>query len=146
MTEVEALSTTRLFEPKIIVFACNWCSYAGADMAGVSRKRYSVNVRIVRVMCTGRIDPTFILKAYLDGADGVLIAGCHPGDCHYLEGNLRAKERIDNVIEVLKILGWEVDRLRLVWISASEGKRFAQTMTQFTKQIRELGPVIFNQN
>ena len=141
MTEVEALSTTSLFEPKIMVFACNWCAYAGADMAGVSRKRYSVNIRIVRVMCTGRIDPTFIIKAYLDGADGVLIAGCHPGDCHYLEGNLRAKKRIDNTLEVLKILGWEVDRLRLEWISASEGKRFALIMTHFTDQVRALGPI-----
>ncbi|MFW9855096.1 MAG: hydrogenase iron-sulfur subunit [Candidatus Thorarchaeota archaeon] len=129
------------FEPKIIVFACNWCSYAGADMAGVSRFTYPVNVRIVRVMCTGRIDPSFIIKAYLDGADGVLVAGCHPGDCHYLEGNLRAKKRIDNTLEVLKILGWEVDRLRLEWISASEGKRFSQVMTQFTDQVRALGAI-----
>ncbi|MFW9780244.1 MAG: hydrogenase iron-sulfur subunit [Candidatus Heimdallarchaeota archaeon] len=131
------------FEPKIIVFACSWCSYAGADMAGVSRFAYPVNVRIVRVMCTGRVDPSFIIKAYLDGADGVLVAGCHPGDCHYLEGNLRAKKRIDNTLEVLKILGFEVDRLRLEWISASEGKRFSLVMTQFTDQVRALGPISF---
>ncbi|MHA2245847.1 MAG: hydrogenase iron-sulfur subunit [Candidatus Hodarchaeales archaeon] len=130
-----------IFEPTIIVFACNWCSYAGADLAGVSRHNYPSNVRIVRVMCSGRVDPAFILKAFLKGADGVLVAGCHPGDCHYLEGNLRAEERINNTIEALKILDWEVFRLRLEWISASEGKRFAQLMTEFTQQIRELGPI-----
>lgn len=143
MTEAQSLSMQSRFEPKIIVFACSWCSYAGADMAGVSRFAYPVNVRIVRVMCTGRVDPSFIIKAYLDGADGVLVAGCHPGDCHYLEGNLRAKKRIDNTLEVLKILGFEVDRLRLEWISASEGKRFSLVMTQFTDQVRALGPISF---
>jgi F420-non-reducing hydrogenase iron-sulfur subunit len=92
-------------------------------------------------MCSGRVDPSFILKAFLQGADGVLVAGCHPGDCHYLEGNLKAKVRIDNTIEALKTLGWEAGRLRLEWISASEGKRFAQVMKEFTQQIRELGPI-----
>ena len=136
-TEIESQS----FEPTIITFACNWCSYAGADLAGVSRLSYPANIRIVRVMCSGRVDPAFILKAFLKGADGVLVAGCHPGDCHYLEGNLSAEVRINNTIEALKTIGWEVDRLRLEWISASEGKRFAQVMTEFTQQIRELGPI-----
>lgn len=129
------------FEPTIIVFACNWCSYAGADLAGVSRLKYPTNVRIVRLMCSGRVNPAFILKAFLKGADGVLVAGCHPGDCHYLEGNLSAEVRINNTIDALKTLGWESDRLRLEWISASEGKRFAQVMSEFTQQIKELGPI-----
>lgn len=141
MTQSELKSTNDLFEPKIIVFACNWCSYAGADLAGVSRLQYPTNIRIVRVMCSGRVDPAFVLKAFLNGADGVMLAGCHPGDCHYLEGNLRAEERMKNMVEALKILGWEIDRFRLEWISASEGKRFAQVMTEFTKKIRELGPI-----
>ena len=141
MTQAEAINKTEIFEPTIIVFACNWCSYAGADLAGVSRLKYPSNVRIVRVMCSGRVDPAFVLKAFLKGADGVMVAGCHPGDCHYLEGNLRAKERIDLMVEALHILGWELDRFRLEWISASEGKRFAQIMTEFTDQIRELGPL-----
>ena len=129
------------FEPTIIVFACNWCSYAGADLAGVSRLNYPTNIRIVRVMCSGRVDPAFIIKAFLKGADGVLVAGCHPGDCHYLEGNLSAEVRIKNTREALEILDWEVDRVRLEWISASEGKRFAQVMKEFTQQIKELGPI-----
>ncbi len=141
MSHAETALNSDIFEPKIIVFACNWCSYAGADLAGVSRLPYPSNIRIIRVMCSGRVDPAFVLKAFLKGADGVIVAGCHPGDCHYLEGNLRAKERIDNMVEALKLLGWEVERFRLEWISASEGKRFAQIMTVFTKKIRELGPI-----
>ncbi len=141
MSHTETALNSDIFEPKIIVFACNWCSYAGADLAGVSRLPYPSNIRIIRVMCSGRVDPAFVLKAFLKGADGVIVAGCHPGDCHYLEGNLRAKERIDNMVEALKLLGWEVDRFRLEWISASEGKRFAQIMTNFTEKIRELGPI-----
>ena len=111
MTQADTKSTFSIFEPTIIVFACNWCSYAGADLAGVSRLKYPSNIRIVRVMCYGRVDPAFILKAFINGADGVLVAGCHPGDCHYLEVNLRAEERINNTIEALKTLGWEADRL-----------------------------------
>ncbi|UCG03934.1 MAG: hydrogenase iron-sulfur subunit [Candidatus Heimdallarchaeota archaeon] len=141
MTQVEIKPVSSIFEPTIIIFACNWCSYAGADLAGVSRLKYPSNIRIVRVMCSGRVDSAFILKAFIKGADGVLVAGCHPGDCHYLEGNIRAEERINNTIKALQILGWEADRLRLEWISASEGKRFAQIMTEFTQQIRELGPI-----
>jgi F420-non-reducing hydrogenase iron-sulfur subunit len=145
MTETETKIQSEVvedsFEPTIIVFACNWCSYAGADLAGVSRLKYPTNIRIVRVMCSGRVDPAFIMKAFLKGADGVLVAGCHPGDCHYLEGNLSAEVRVKNTIEALNILGWETVRLRLEWISASEGKRFAQVMTEFTEQIKELGPI-----
>ena len=144
MTQIETKTVTETFEPTIIVFACNWCSYAGADLAGVSRLQYPSNIRIVRVMCSGRVDPAFVLKTFLKGADGVMVAGCHIGDCHYLEGNVRAKERIDNMVEALKLLGWNVDRFRLEWISASEGKRFAQIMTEFTEQIRDLGPIKMN--
>lgn len=141
MTQADINLIENGFEPTIIVFACNWCSYAGADLAGVSRIKYPSNIRIVRVMCSGRVDPAFILKAFLKGADGVIVAGCHPGDCHYLEGNLRAEERINNTIQALKVLGWEASRLRLEWISASEGKRFAQVMAEFTQQIKNLGPI-----
>ena len=141
MTQADINLIENDFKPTIIVFACNWCSYAGADLAGVSRIKYPSNIRIVRVMCSGRVDPAFILKAFLKGADGVIVAGCHPGDCHYLEGNLRAEERINNTIQALKVLGWEANRLRLEWISASEGKRFAQVMAEFTQQIKNLGPI-----
>ena len=141
MTQADINLIENDFKPTIIVFACNWCSYAGADLAGVSRIQYPSNVRIVRVMCSGRVDPAFILKAFLKGADGVIVAGCHPGDCHYLEGNLKAEERINNTIKALKVLGWEASRLRLEWISASEGKRFAQVMAEFTQQIKNLGPI-----
>ncbi|MHA1994130.1 MAG: hydrogenase iron-sulfur subunit [Candidatus Hodarchaeales archaeon] len=145
MTESESTLQTevidRSFEPTIIVFACNWCSYAGADLAGVSRIKYPTNIRIVRVMCSGRVDPAFVMKAFTKGADGVLVAGCHPGDCHYLEGNLSAEKRIKNTKEALDILGWDTNRLRLEWISASEGRRFAQVMTEFTELIKELGPI-----
>ena len=141
MTQTEITTVNETFEPTIIVFACNWCTYAGADLAGVSRLKYPSNIRILRVMCTGRVDPAFVMKAFLNGADGVMVAGCHPGECHYLEGNLRAKERIDKMVEAMKILGFDIDRFRLEWISASEGKKFAQTMTEFTEQIRNLGPL-----
>ena len=141
MTQTEITTVNEAFEPTIIVFACNWCTYAGADLAGVSRLKYPSNIRILRVMCTGRVDPAFVMKAFLNGADGVMVAGCHPGECHYLEGNLRAKERIDKMVEAMKILGFDIDRFRLEWISASEGKKFAQTMTEFTEQIRNLGPL-----
>ena len=141
MTQTEETTVNETFEPTIIVFACNWCTYAGADLAGVSRLKYPSNIRILRVMCTGRVDPAFVMKAFLNGADGVMVAGCHPGECHYLDGNLRAKERIDKMVEAMKILGFDIDRFRLEWISASEGKKFAQTMTEFKEQVRNLGPL-----
>lgn len=129
-----------MFEPKIIAFCCNWCSYAGADLAGVSRFQYTSNVRIIRVMCSARVEPTFILDALNYGADGVLVTGCHIGDCHYINGNERTRARIENTHKVLHVLGLEPDRLKLEWISASEGQQFAQLMNEFVDQIRALGP------
>jgi F420-non-reducing hydrogenase iron-sulfur subunit len=129
------------FEPKIIGFLCNWCSYAGADLAGVSRIQYPPNIRIIRVMCSGRIDPAFVLEAFKDGADGVLVAGCHlPSDCHYISGNFKALRRIALLKKVLKDLGIEPERLRLEWISASEGDKFAMVVRSMVEDIKRLGP------
>ena len=128
------------FEPVIIGFCCNWCSYAGADLAGVSRFQYPPNMRIIRVMCSGRVDPSFVLKALEVGADGVLIAGCHPGDCHYIAGNYKAARRIALLREMLTQFGVEKERVRLEWISASEGARFAEVVNNFTQTIKSLGP------
>ena len=129
------------FEPKIVGFLCNWCAYAGADLAGVSRMQYPPNVRIIRVMCSGRIDPTFVLEAFKDGADGVLVAGCHlPSDCHYLLGNFKAQRRIFLLKKVLEQFGLEPERLRLEWVSASEGDRFATVMREIVTEVKKLGP------
>lgn len=129
------------FEPRIVGFLCNWCSYAGADLAGVSRIQYPPSIRIIRVMCSGRVDPAFILEAFKNGADGVLVAGCHlPSDCHYLSGNFKAQRRINLLKNVLEQFGIEPERLRLEWISASEGDRFATVIKDMTEQIRKLGP------
>jgi F420-non-reducing hydrogenase iron-sulfur subunit len=128
------------FEPKIIAFACNWCSYAGADLAGTSRIQYSPNVRIIRVMCSGMVNPAMILYAFRKGADGVVVAGCHPGDCHYNVGNYYAKKRIVLLKEMLDFIGFESDRLKLLWASAAEGKKFAEEMIDFVEKIRRLGP------
>jgi F420-non-reducing hydrogenase iron-sulfur subunit len=128
------------FEPKIIGFLCNWCSYAGADLAGVSRIQYPSNIRVVRVMCSGRIDPMIPLEVFMKGADGVLILGCHPGDCHYSEGNLYEERKIKMLKKLLALTGLESNRLRLEWVSASEGQRFAEVVTEFTEQIRKMGP------
>jgi len=128
------------FEPNLLVFCCNWCSYAGADLAGVSRFQYPPNIRIIRVMCSGRVDPSFVLKALKNGADGVLVTGCHIGDCHYISGNEYTKERFEKLHSFLiKQLGINPKRVRLEWVSASEGKRFAEVITEFTNQIKELG-------
>jgi F420-non-reducing hydrogenase iron-sulfur subunit len=128
------------FEPKIIGFLCNWCSYAGADLAGVSRIQYPPNIRIIRVMCSGRIDPTFILEAFKNGADGVLVAGCHlPSDCHYITGNFKAQRRVTLLKKVLQDFGIEPERLRLEWVSASEGDRFAAIVRDMVEQIKKLG-------
>jgi F420-non-reducing hydrogenase iron-sulfur subunit len=127
------------WSPRIVGFACNWCTYAGADLAGTSRMKYPANIRIIRLMCTGRMDPTFILKAFLRGVDGVLVGGCHPGDCHYTSGNYKAQRRIVLTKKLLQQLGIEPERLRLEWISASEGARFAQIVTDFTETIKALG-------
>lgn len=129
------------FEPKIIGFLCNWCSYAGADLAGVSRIQYPPNIRIIRVMCSGRIDPAFVLEAFKDGADGVLIAGCHlPSDCHYISGNFKALRRITLLKKVLQDFGIEPERVRLEWVSASEGDRFAAVVKEMVQEIKKLGP------
>jgi coenzyme F420-reducing hydrogenase delta subunit len=128
------------FEPKIIGFLCNWCSYAGADLAGVSRIQYPSNVRVVRVMCSGRIDPVIPLKVLAKGADGVIVMGCHPGDCHYSEGNLYEEKKIKMLKKLLTLSGLGSERLELEWVSASEGQRFAQVITQFTERIRKAGP------
>lgn len=128
------------WSPHIIGFACNWCTYAGADLAGTSRMKYPANIRIIRLMCTGRIDPTFILKAFLGGVDGVFIGGCHPGDCHYQSGNYKAQRRIVLTRKLLEQFGIEPERLCLEWISASEGARFAEIVRDFTDTIRTLGP------
>jgi len=132
------------FEPKIVGILCNWCSYAGADLAGTSRTKYAPNVRIIRVMCSGRVDPSYVLKAFQSGADGVLICGCHPGDCHYAEGNYKAARRMALLKKMLKQFGIEEQRVRLEWVSAAEGERFASIVNEMTQELKELGP--FNQN
>jgi F420-non-reducing hydrogenase iron-sulfur subunit len=128
------------FEPLIVSFCCNWCSYAGADLAGVSRLQYPPNIRIVRVMCSGMVHPNLVMDAFTKGADGVLICGCHPGDCHYGEGNIKAEKRADAITLMLEDFGLEEARFRLEWVSASEGPKFAQVAREFTKKIKELGP------
>jgi len=128
------------YEPTIVAFLCNWCSYTGADLAGTSRMKYAHNVNIIRVMCSGRVDPTFILKAFREGADGVLICGCHPGDCHYHEGNYKCLRRYHLLQKYLQQMGLEEDRLRLEWISASEGKQFAELVDSYTERVKSLGP------
>jgi len=127
------------FIPKILTFLCNWCSYAGADLAGTSRLKYPTSIIPIRVMCSSRVDPLFILKGYLNGADGVLLTGCHPGDCHYQSGNYYTRRRFAALKKIFENLGLEKDRLSLSWISASEGQKYAQTTTDFTQKIKELG-------
>jgi F420-non-reducing hydrogenase iron-sulfur subunit len=134
------------FEPKIVGFLCRWCSYTGADLAGTSRIQYPPNVIPIRVMCSGRVDPTFVVKAFADGADGVLIAGCHPGDCHYQQGNYKAMRRIPMLMNLLEQFGIERDRVRLEWVSASEGDRFATVVKELTEKVKTLGPLNWNAN
>jgi len=128
------------FEPRIVGFLCNWCSYAGADMAGTSRITYPPNIRIIRVPCSGRVDPLLIVKSFQLGADGVLVAGCHPGDCHYTEGNYYARRRFALLRPFLDYLGVEKERFGVEWVSASEGKRWSQVVSSFTEEVRKLGP------
>jgi len=128
------------FEPLIVGVCCNWCSYAGADLAGVSRLQYPSSIRIIRVMCTGMIHPNLVIDALTKGADGVLLCGCHPGDCHYQDGNLKAEKRANAITLMLEDFGIEADRFRLEWVSAAEGPRFAKVVTEFTEQVRKLGP------
>ncbi len=129
------------FEPRIIGFLCNWCSYTGADLAGTARMKYPPNMTSIRVMCSGRIDPGFILSSFRKGADGVLVCGCHPGDCHYVEGNYKCLRRMLLTRQLIKDFGIDPVRLRLEWVSASEGARFQEVITEFTEQIRSLGPL-----
>ena len=128
------------YQPKVIGFLCNWCSYAGADVAGTSRMDYPHNIRIIRVPCSGRVDPLFVVKCFQRGADGVLVSGCHPGDCHYTDGNYHARRRFALLREFLDYLGINKERLRLEWVSASEGQRFAEVVSDFTTELANLGP------
>ena len=128
------------FEPRIVAFLCNWCTYTGADLAGTSRLQYPPNVRVVRMMCSGAVDPVYVLKPLLDGADGVLIGGCHPGDCHYQTGNYKTRRRYVAMREILKSTGLDDNRIWLRWISASEGQLFAETITDMVLALKELGP------
>jgi F420-non-reducing hydrogenase iron-sulfur subunit len=129
------------FEPKILGFLCNWCSYSAADSAGASHREYPANLRVVRVMCSGRVDPVFALQALAGGMDGVLICGCHPGDCHYISGNCRTLGRFELLKRMLAAMGVEPERLRVEWVSAQEADRFAAIVEEMTEQIRALGPL-----
>jgi coenzyme F420-reducing hydrogenase delta subunit len=128
------------WEPRILAFLCNWCSYAGADLAGVSRIQYAPNIRIVRVPCSGRINPVFLLRALQNGADGVLVSGCHPGDCHYISGNLAARRKFALLKELVRFAGIEPERIQFAWVSASEGGRFAAVVEKVVGLVRSLGP------
>ncbi len=130
------------FEPKIVAFFCNWCTYLAADLAGTSRLKYAPNIRVVRVMCSGRVDPQFVLDAFAKGADGVLIGGCHPGDCHYQEGNYKAYRRVIVLKRMLKEMGIEEDRFRLEWISAAEGDKVRTVVNNMVEKVRALGPLL----
>jgi F420-non-reducing hydrogenase iron-sulfur subunit len=136
--------TEKAWQPDVLVFACNWCSYAGADTAGVSRIQQQPHFKMIRVMCSGRIQPGFVFRAFEKGADGVLVSGCHFGDCHYVFGNHKAVEQFEITKKVVQLLGIEEGRLRLEWISAAEGARFAQVINEFIDQVRELGPSPFS--
>lgn len=133
-------------QAKIVGFLCNWCAYQGADLAGTSRTEYPSNVRVVRVMCTGRIDPSFVLKAFAEGADGVLVAGCHPGDCHYKEGNYKVIRRIALLQKLLDQMGIEPERFRLEWVSAGEGVKWARVVKEMSESLEALGPLAWWEN
>jgi coenzyme F420-reducing hydrogenase delta subunit len=141
ITEQKTTDSTDQFEPRIVGFLCNWCSYAGADLAGTSRIQYPPNVRVIRVMCSGRVNPLFVAKCFAEGADGVLVSGCHIGDCHYLEGNYLARRRFVIIKWILEYLGIEPERFRMSWVSASEGGRFAEIVTKIVDEIKALGPI-----
>lgn len=129
------------FEPKIIVFLCNWCSYGGGDLAGVNREQYPTNVIGIKVMCSSRVSPEHIMESFTEGADGVLVTGCHPGDCHYIDGNYKTLRKVEMLSEVIQDMGLDRRRLRLEWISSAEGNKFARVMQEITDEIRELGPL-----
>lgn len=144
-TAAQGQQITTDFEPLIITFCCNWCAYAGADLAGTSRLQYPSSIRIIRVMCSGMVHPNLIVEALTKGADGVLVLGCHIGDCHYLEGNLKAQARKEAIELLLDDMGIERERFRLEWVSASEGARFAQVIKEMTEQVKNLGPSSYRQ-
>jgi len=138
------VSSMAAFEPTIIAFVCNWCSYAGADSAGGQRLEYPASVKLVRVMCSGRVDPQFVMQAFRDGADGVMVLGCHPGDCHYRNGNIKALRRFELFATMLAQFGIDSKRFKLDWVSAGEAKRFAEVVTDMTNAVRGLGPLVLN--
>ena len=138
--EATETKTKKEWEPKIIGFLCNWCSYTGADLAGTSRLQYAPNLRVIRVMCSSRVSPRLVLKALQEGADGVLVSGCHPGDCHYIEGNYYARRRLTLFLDLLDFFGIDKRRFQVSWVSASEGPKFAEVVNKFSNQIKELGP------
>ncbi len=155
MAEVTTVDVTRNtetdvlgdgFEPRIVGFLCWWCAYTGADLAGTARMKYPPNVSVIRVMCSGRVDPIFVVKALREGADGVLIAGCHPGDCHYINGNMKTAGRIPLLKRMLAQFGIEDERVRMEWVSASEGDKFAAVVTDMTEKIKRLGPLKWKDN
>jgi F420-non-reducing hydrogenase iron-sulfur subunit len=129
------------FKPRIVAFLCNWCSYAGADLAGTSRIKHKADVRVIRVPCSGRVDPIFILKAFERGADAVLIGGCHPGDCHYVSGNLNARRRFFLLRNLLEFLGIEKERFQVTWCSAAEGQKWAEVVDEVSESVRKIGPL-----
>jgi coenzyme F420-reducing hydrogenase delta subunit len=139
-TKTQAAEAPPAFEPRIVAFVCNWCTYAGADLAGTSRLQYAPNVRIVKLPCTGRIDPLFVLKAFEGGADAVLVSGCHPGDCHYTSGNFHARRRWTLFRDLLDFTGIDPRRLHFSWVSAAEGAKFADLINDVTRQVRKAGP------
>jgi len=134
-------TSCEVFEPNIVAFLCNWCSYAGADLAGTSRLQYPANVRVIRVMCSGRVNPMFVINAFMEGADGVLIGGCHPADCHYDQGNYFARRRMALLRDLLEFIGIDPKRLSVTWVSASEGGNFAEVVRSVTEQVKILGPM-----
>lgn len=136
-----AEKTNTDFDPNIVAFLCNWCSYAGADLAGTSRIQYPPNVRVIRVMCSGRVNPLFVMNALQSGADGVLISGCHPGDCHYMQGNYYARRRFNLMRNFLEYLGVEPERVRMSWVSASEGAKWKDVIEEVTESVRSIGPM-----
>lgn len=140
IVENAEITKSETWEPTIITFLCNWCSYAGADLAGTSRLQYPSNIRVIRVPCSGRMNPLYIIKALIEGADGVMVSGCHPGDCHYISGNMFARRRFTILNKLLITAGIEAERVYFTWVSASEGQRFATIVTEVTDQVKKLGP------
>ncbi len=140
MAEEEIKEDSKEFEPKIVGFLCKWCTSSAADLAGTARIQYPPNIRIIRLMCSGSVDSAYLIKALIEGADGVLMGGCHPGDCHYMEGNYKARRRVALAKDILKTLGLESDRVWIRWIGADEGRKFADTITEMTQELKKMGP------